>query len=63
MRTTIDIPEKLIKEAMRLMHTRTKTETIRDALALAIRHEKIRQLMDYKGKVDLELDLDVIRKR
>jgi len=63
MRTTLDIPESLMNEAMRLTHARTKTELIRVALVNLIQKEKIQGLKDYFGKVDLELNLDTLRDR
>lgn len=63
MRTTLDIPESLMDEAMRLTHIRTKTELIRLALVNLIRKEKIQGLKDYFGRVDLEIDLDTLRDR
>jgi Arc/MetJ family transcription regulator len=56
MRTTLDIPESLLEEAMRLTHIKTKTELIRIALVNLIRKEKIQGLKDYFGRVDLEID-------
>ena len=63
MRTTLDIPESLMNEAMRLTHARTKTELIRVALVNLNQKEKIQGLKDYFGKVDLELNLDTLRDR
>lgn len=63
MRTTLDIPEALLDEAMKLTHIRTKTEVIRVALTNLIRREKIQGLKDYFGKVDLAIDLDTLRDR
>ncbi|MFW5827389.1 MAG: type II toxin-antitoxin system VapB family antitoxin [Alkalispirochaeta sp.] len=63
MRTTLDIPEALMDEAMKLTHIRTKTEVIRVALINLIRREKIQGLKDYFGKVDLAIDLDALRDR
>ncbi|MFP4153289.1 MAG: type II toxin-antitoxin system VapB family antitoxin [Alkalispirochaeta sp.] len=63
MRTTLDIPEALVDEAMKLTHIRTKTEVIRVALINLIRREKIQGLKDYFGKVDLAIDLDALRDR
>jgi len=63
MRTTLDIPEALVDEAMKLTHIRTKTEVIRVALVNLIRREKIQGLKDYFGKVDLAIDLDALRDR
>lgn len=63
MRTTLDIPESLMNEAMRLTQVRTKTELVRIALANLIQKEKIQGLKDYFGKVDLAIDLDTLRDR
>lgn len=63
MRTTLDLPESLLKEAMAVTRIRTKTEVIKTALANLIQREKIRDLKNYKGKLDLDIDLDKLRDR
>lgn len=63
MRTTLDLPEALIEEAMKLTHIRTKTELIKTALVHLIRKERIQGLKEYFGKLDLEIDLDALRNR
>lgn len=63
MRTTIDIPEDLINEAMILTKRSTKTEVIKEALYNLIQKEKIKEIKNYYGKVKIDLDLDKIRKR
>ena len=63
MRTTLDLSETLIKEAMKITHISTKTEVIKTALEQMIRKEKISGLKKYFGKLDLELDLDQLRNR
>ena len=63
MRTTIDIPEKLITEAMRLTRIKTKTDVIKAALSNLIQREKIKDLKKYKGKLDLNINLDILRER
>ena len=63
MRTTLDLPESLMKEAMKASHQRTKTAVIISALQDLIRKNRLQQLKSFKGKVDLELDLDQLRKR
>ncbi len=63
MRTTIDIPESLINEAMNLTKIGTKTDLIKTALTNLIQKEKVQQIKSYKGKINLDIDLDVIRKR
>lgn len=63
MRTTIDIPEELINEAMRITKSSTKTELIKNALYDIIQKNKIRALKNYKGKIDLDIDLNSVRNR
>ncbi len=63
MRTTLDIPEELINEALKTTHITTKTKLIITALEGLIRKTKISDLKKFKGKVDLDIDLDVIRNR
>ena len=63
MRTTLDIPEDLIHAAMKVTHIKTKTKVIVTALEGLIRKSMISDLKKYKGKVDLNINLDLIRKR
>lgn len=63
MRTTLDLPEDLLKEAMKATHLETKTKVIITALEELIRKTKISELKKFKGKVDLDIDLNAIRGR
>ncbi len=63
MRTTLDLPEDLLREAMRTAHINTKTKVIITALEGLIRKSKISELKQYKGKIDVDIDLDTIRGR
>lgn len=63
MRTTLDLPENLLNEAMRVTHSDTKTAVIVLALEELIRKSKISDLKKFKGKIDLDIDLDEIRGR
>ena len=63
MRTTIDLPEKLLTEAMKLTNINTKTNVIIEALENLIQKEKIKDLKNYFGKIDLNIDLNKMRKR
>ena len=61
MRTTLDLPEDLIAEAMKITHISTKTDLIKTALRNLIQREKIKDLKKYYGKIDLNINLDIIR--
>ncbi len=63
MRTTIDLPDDLVKEALGLTHARTKTALLITALENLIQKEKIKGLKEYFGKMELDIDLNVLRKR
>jgi len=54
MKTTLNIPEDLIKTAMSLSKRRTKTETIIVALHEYVRLKKIEKIMEHEGKLQLE---------
>lgn len=63
MRTTLDLPEDLIAEAMKATSINTKTQLIITALEDLIRKSKISGLKAYKGKVDLDIDMNALRGR
>jgi hypothetical protein len=62
-RTTLVLPDRLVNEAMRLSHCKTKTDLIKNALSNLITKENIKQLKNYFGKVKVDIDLDCLRKR
>ncbi len=63
MRTTLDLPEDLIDEAMKATQIKTKTKVIITALEDLIRKSKISGLKKFKGKIDLDIDMNAIRGR
>mgnify|MGYP001434301895 CR=1 FL=1 len=63
MRTTLDLPEELLEKAMQVSNTNTKTKVIILALEELVRKSTIADLKQYKGAVDLEIDLDRLRER
>jgi len=63
MRTTLDLPEDLLQKAMTLSQIKTKTQVITTALQEMIRKSEIADLKNFKGKVDLDIDLDTLRDR
>lgn len=63
MRTTLDLPDSLLLEAMALSHQKTKTAVIVSALEAMVRKAKISHLRQYRGKIELDVDMDILRKR
>jgi hypothetical protein len=54
MKTTLNIPEDLIRKAMSLSKHRTKTETIIVALQEYIRRKKIEKILEHQGKLQFD---------
>ena len=63
MRTTLDLPEDLLLKAMSLSQIKSKTQVIITALQEMIRKSEISDIKNFKGKVDLDIDLDTLRGR
>lgn len=63
MRTTLDLPDNIVYEAMQLTKMKTKTALIKTALLNLIEKEKIKDIKKYYGKVNLDADLNALRKR
>lgn len=63
MRTTLDIPESLIEEARRKLGFKSKTDTVVLALQELVRRQRIEELKEMMGSVQLEIDLNRSRRR
>jgi Arc/MetJ family transcription regulator len=63
MRTTLDLPQDLITQAMKVSGAKTKSQVIKIALQEMINKNQRMKLLTFKGKVDLDIDLDISRGR
>ena len=63
MRTTLDIPQDLIDEARRVLGFKSKTDTVILALRELVRRQRIEELKDLLGEIELDLDVDSSRRR
>jgi Arc/MetJ family transcription regulator len=63
MKTTLDLPDELIQEAMQLTDAKTKSKVIILALQELIKKNKVAGLKAYKGTVNLDMDIDLLRNR
>ncbi len=63
MRTTLDLPENLLRQAVRLSRERTKTATIVRALQEYIRSKKLEKVARSAGMVAMDpaYDWDKVR--
>ena len=63
MRTTLDLPEQMISEGLKVTHLRTKTELIITAVQELIRKHKTSAIKKFKGSVNLKINLNTLRDR
>ena len=63
MRTTLNVPQDLMEEALRITRFRSKTDVIIYSLQELIRRKRLEELKDLKGKIDIEIDLKRSRRR
>lgn len=63
MRITIEIPEELLEEVMKLTGATTKSQAIKLVLEEKIAQTKRKRILTLKGSIDLDLDIDVLRNR
>ncbi len=63
MRTTLDLDESLLSEAMKWTGETTKTGAINEALKQIVKFKKRIRLLDLAGKVKLDVDLNTTRER
>ena len=61
MKTSLNLPDELIKEAMQLTDVKTKTKVVVLALQELIKKNKVADLKSYKGVFNL--DIDTLRNR
>ena len=62
LRTNIELDEKLVNEAMKLTHKKTKKELVNYALEELVRRIKRKQILSLEGKVKWTGDLGEMRK-
>jgi len=63
MRTTLDLNEKLLQDAMKISGEKTKTGIIHKLLEEYIDKSDARGIFEYGGKINLDIDLNITRSR
>ena len=63
MRTTLDLPDMLMQDAMKASQQKTKTAVIITALQDLVRKNRLQALRQFRGRVDIDMDLNAVRKR
>ncbi|MFH1092250.1 MAG: type II toxin-antitoxin system VapB family antitoxin [Pseudomonadota bacterium] len=62
LRTNIELDEKLMDEALRLTHIKTKKDLVNYALKELVRKIKRKKLLELDGKVEWSGSLEEMRK-
>ena len=63
MKITLDLPEDLLQKSMYITDIQTKTNVVIYALQELIRKSELIELKNFKGKIELNIDLDKVRNR
>lgn len=63
MRTTLNLDDRALDDAMAYAEGLSKTEVINEALRHYARGKRLKRLLELRGKVDWEGDIDRLRKR
>ena len=63
MRTTLDLPDGLAEEAVRLLGFKSKTDAVVVSLQELIRRRRLTELKELLGHVDLDIDVGKSRRR
>jgi hypothetical protein len=61
MKTTLNIPDDLIKEAMAAVKSKTKTDAVIAGLMELIRKKKIERVLSLAGKLEFSDKWDIAR--
>lgn len=59
MRTNIEIDDKLMSEALKVSHLKTKKQAVEKGLELLIRLENQKKILDFVGKIKFFEDYEI----
>jgi Arc/MetJ family transcription regulator len=63
MRTTLNLDDEAVEDALKISPGKTKTDVINQALREYARRHRLQKLFELEGKVRWEGDLDELRTR
>jgi Arc/MetJ family transcription regulator len=63
MRTTLNLDDEALADAMKVASGMTKTDVINEALREFARRRRLQEFLEFQGKVRWEGDLDELRGR
>jgi Arc/MetJ family transcription regulator len=62
-RTTLNIDDVALADAMKVARGKTKTAVINEALQEYVRRRRVRRLLEFRGRARWRGDLDALRRR
>jgi hypothetical protein len=63
MRTTLDLPQGLLRAAQRTLGVKSKTDAVVISLTEVIRRQRVGELKALRGRIDLHIDVAASRRR
>ncbi len=63
MRTTLDLPQRLVEEAQRILGVTSKSDAVVLSLAEVVRRKRLDELKAMRGKIPLHVDIAASRGR
>jgi Arc/MetJ family transcription regulator len=63
MRTTLNLDDEALANALKVASGMTKTDVINEALREFARRRRLQEFLEFKGKISWEGDLDELRGR
>ena len=61
MRITLNLPDDLMNELIKITGVKNKTQLIRTSLETMLKKAKRDKLLERRGKIKLDLDLEALR--
>ena len=61
-RFTVTVEKELIDAAMKALGTRSRVDTVRRALREVLRRERLAQVLEHQGKIELDLTQEELQK-
>lgn len=63
MRTTLDLPQKLVDEARKILGVSSKSDAVVLSLTEVVRRRRLEELKAMRGKIQLHIDVAASRRR
>jgi hypothetical protein len=61
MRSTVTIEKDILDQLVKETKAKTKSSAVKKAIAEYLRREKVNKIISLKGKLEFDLDADILR--